>query len=279
MPRTCFFLLAFCLLAATAARAEVRTVTTSHTCLVGDSETKNDVRRACFLEAKRKAVEQAGTYVESLTEVKDFALSSDQVRSFAAAVVTVEDVTEKFAVQGENLAVTVTVRAKVDQDAAKSRLAAAARDPKVLDDLARSGRTARDLEDRALALQGSIRTADPDRAAVLRGEQRAVLNSLEDAYAERERIMANIKATGNLARTAVRPGMTMEEVAKLLGPARSVKQNRNLPAAYTCANYGTVWVVFKDGLAECMRESLVYKERWRGDCHCGGITLDGMLVQ
>ncbi len=279
MTRICLFLLAFCLLAATAARAEVRTVTTSHTCLVGDSETKNDVRRACFLEAKRKAVEQAGTYVESLTEVRDFALSADQVRSFAAAVVTVESVDEKFAVQGENLAVTVTVRAKVDPDAAKARLAAAARAPKALDSLVQNGRTTRDLEDRALALQGSMRAADPDRAAVLRGEQRAVLGSLEDAYAERQRILANIQATGQKARTAVRPGMTMEEVAGLMGQARSVKENRNLPAAYTCANYGTVWVVFKDGLAECLREGLVYKERWRGDCHCGGITLDGMLVQ
>lgn len=279
MPRTSVFLFALCLLASTAARAEVRTVTASHTCLVGDSETKNDVRRACILEAKRKAVEQAGTYVESLTEVREFVLSADQVRSFAAAVVTVEDVSERFAVQGENLALTVTVRAKVDTDSARERLAAAAREPRILDDLARSGRAARDLEDRALALQGSIRAADPDRAAVLRGEQRAVLGSLDDAYAERERIVASIRAVGRLAREAVRPGMTMEEVARILGPARSVKENRALPAAHVCANYGDVWVVFKDGLAECLRERLDYKERFRGDCHCGGITLNGMLVQ
>lgn len=279
MPKVCVFLLALVLAAAAAARAEARTVTATHTCLVGDSETKNDVRRACFLEAKRKAVEQAGTYVESLTEVREFALSADQVRSFAAAVVTVEDVSEKFSVQGENLALTVTVRARVDPDAARERLAAAARDPGVLDGLARSGRAARDLEDRALALQGSIRGADPDRAAVLRGEQRAVLGSLEEAYAERERILANISETSRRARETVRPGMTMEEVAGLLGPARSVKENRALPSAYTCANYGAVWVVFKEGLAECLREGLAYKERYRGDCHCGGITLDGMLVR
>jgi hypothetical protein len=190
MPRIPLLLIALCLLgAATAARAEVRTVTASHTCLVGDSETKNDVRRACFLEAKRKAVEQAGTYVESLTEVREYSLSADQVRSFAAAVVEVEEVSEKFAVQGENLALTVTVRARVDPDAAKERLAAAARDPKVLDGLARNGRTVRDLENRAQTLQGDLRTADPDRAAALRGEQREVLGSLEDVYAERDRIL------------------------------------------------------------------------------------------
>jgi len=149
----------------------------------------------------------------------------------------------------------------------------------VLERLSRSGRAARDLEDRALALQGSLRGADPDRAAVLRGEQRAVLGSLEDVYAERERILDEMKTTGRTARAVVRPGMTMEAVARLLGPARAVKENRNLPAAYTCANYGPVWVVFKDGLAECLREGLVYKERFGGDCHCGGIILDGMMVR
>lgn len=279
MPKITFLFIALCLVAAGAARAEVRTVTTSHTCLVGDSETKNDVRRACFLEAKRKAVEQAGTYVESLTEVREYALSADQVRSFAAAMVTVEEVSEKFSLQGENLSLTVTVRARVDPDAARERLAAAAKDPGVLDRLARSDREARDLEGRALVLQDGIRGADPDRAAVLRGEQRAVLGSLEEVYAERERILGNIQETSRRARDVVRPGMTMEEVAGLLGPARSVKENRNLPAAYTCANYGAVWVVFKDGLTQCLRENLTYKERFRGDCHCGGITLDGMLVQ
>lgn len=264
---------------ATAALAAERTLTVSHTCLVGDNDTKAEVRRTCFLEAKRKAVEQAGTYVESITEVREFALSADQVRSFAAAVVRVEDIAEKFALQGENLALTVTVRARVDPDAAAERLAAAARDPKALEALSRSARTARDLEDQALALQGRIRGADPDQALALRREQHAAFTSLDEALAERERILSGLAAASRLAREVVRPGMTAEEVAGLLGPPRAAKENNAPPAAYACLNYGRVWVVFKDGLVACLRERLVYKERFGGDCHCGGVSLDGLVVE
>ena len=45
----------------------------------------DDARQRCLLEAKRKILEQAGVYIESASEVKNFDLTKDKIASFAAA--------------------------------------------------------------------------------------------------------------------------------------------------------------------------------------------------
>ena len=57
----------------------------SHKYTMGDNDTKNDARRICFLEAKRQAIEKAGTYLESTTEIRNFQLTRDEIRTFAGA--------------------------------------------------------------------------------------------------------------------------------------------------------------------------------------------------
>src|SRR5881628_2769207 len=79
----------------TVAFAEVQTFTATHTYILGDHDSKDDARQRCLLEAKRKVLEQAGVYIESASEVKDFALTKDKITSFAAAVMQVKDTTEE----------------------------------------------------------------------------------------------------------------------------------------------------------------------------------------
>lgn len=59
--------------------AETKTIFADHRYVMGDNDSKNDARRMCFLEAKRRALEKAGTYIESRTEVKDFRLTKDEI--------------------------------------------------------------------------------------------------------------------------------------------------------------------------------------------------------
>ena len=47
--------------------AETKTIYASHEYIMGDNDSKNDARHMCFLEAKRKALEKAGTYISSHT--------------------------------------------------------------------------------------------------------------------------------------------------------------------------------------------------------------------
>ena len=50
---------------------------------MGDNDTKNDAKKIAFIEAKRLCIEKAGTYIESNTEVADFRLSKDEIKTYA----------------------------------------------------------------------------------------------------------------------------------------------------------------------------------------------------
>src|ERR1041385_1086997 len=80
----------------TIAIAGTHTITTTHTYVMGDNDSRNDARRLCFLEAKRKVLEQAGTLIQSSSEVINLQLTKDQMTSYSAAIVSVETLDETF---------------------------------------------------------------------------------------------------------------------------------------------------------------------------------------
>ena len=68
------------------ALGNVETFKATHTYVLGDDDSKDDARQRCLLEAKRKILEQAGVYIESISQVKNLALTKDTITSYAAAV-------------------------------------------------------------------------------------------------------------------------------------------------------------------------------------------------
>lgn len=260
-------------------RAEVKTLTAEHVYVMGDNDTRTEARRICFMQAKRKLVEQVGTYVEVLTEMSDFRLTRDEVRSFTAATMQVEVDEETFFMKDKSFAVRMKVRARVDGDAMRERLQTAARQR---DDLVRMRErydTTRRLEDKALAVQERLRTAPPEQAAPLRQERDAILGTLEETQARYDAIMQNRKTQAHYAERFVEADMTRSEVRSLLGEPRTIRRNGD-SATFECWNYGRVWVVFRDGLVVCRRESLSYSQRHGGDCHCSGfVGTGGVFMQ
>ena len=89
---------------------------------MGDNDTKNDARRICFLEAKRLAIEKAGTYLESTTEIRNFQLARDEIRTFAGAILKVEIVSEEVKFVGESVTIFMTVKADVDVDSFREKV-------------------------------------------------------------------------------------------------------------------------------------------------------------
>jgi len=253
--------------------AEEKSFTASHTYVMGDNDTRAEARRIAFLEARRKAAEQAGVYVESVTSVGDQAVTGDDIRSVAAAVVKAEILEEKLTRVGESLAVTVTVKATVDPERTTERLERLADDPASLARLRGEMATERGLEDRAVGLQGEI--AAGGNATAARHEQARVFGDLEALRAERDRMLAEHAESGRRARELVRPGMSAEEVVSLLGPARAGKRSSFGGSEWLCANYGEVWIVYRDGLVECLRARLTYRAAQGGDCHCAGMLSPG----
>jgi tetratricopeptide (TPR) repeat protein len=99
------------------AHAEVKTIEAESTYIMGDNDSKVDARRIAIQESKRKALELAGTYVESLTQVKNYQLSKDEVKSYTAGITETEVVSEQMRGTTEHPEMYVKTRCKIDTDA------------------------------------------------------------------------------------------------------------------------------------------------------------------
>ncbi len=102
--------------------AETKTVTTTGKFVMGDLDSKSDAKNVALMNAKRMALEEAGTYLTSLTEVKNYELSQDEISSLAAGIICVEILDEKWTMEGESLAVVLTIKATINTDDLDNRI-------------------------------------------------------------------------------------------------------------------------------------------------------------
>ncbi len=110
------------LLFSTSALADQSVILSEGKYVLGDLDTKNDAKVQALIEAKRMAMEKAGTYLESSSEVKNFQLSKDQIKTMAAGIMSVEIVKEDWKMSGENMVLTIQIRATIDTSNLKDRI-------------------------------------------------------------------------------------------------------------------------------------------------------------
>jgi tetratricopeptide (TPR) repeat protein len=89
---------------------------------MGDLDSKKDAKALALIEAKRLALEQAGTYIASSTEVRNFQLSKDQINTLASGIISVEVLKEDWKLSGENMVVTIQIRATIDTSNLKDKI-------------------------------------------------------------------------------------------------------------------------------------------------------------
>lgn len=249
------------------ARAEVRVVETEYTYVLGESDTRSAARKACFAEAKRLALEQAGTFTQSVTAVENMTLTSDEIRTFAAAFVEAELVDERFHVTGDTFAVTCKVRARVDPKQAAEELARMAAKQREQDRLSRLNKRVEALEKRNHS--GRTKSSEPS------GNGRYPVVDPPQSRAERKQeIMRKRKEMYAYVRDYIERGMLPSEVYELVGKPLATRVNRNMTVQYQCDNYGDIWVVYRDGVVACTRNRLQYRQRYGGSCHCAGSLME-----
>lgn len=101
-------------LAVSPADAELRTITATGEYRMGDNDTRTDAKRLALMDAKRLALEQAGTYLESVSEVKNLQVSRDEIRTYAAGIVEVKEQAANSKMEGETTVVHVDVTVQID---------------------------------------------------------------------------------------------------------------------------------------------------------------------
>jgi tetratricopeptide (TPR) repeat protein len=108
--------LLFVLLLARSSFAEIKVIEAEYAYALGDNDSKVDARRIATQEAQRKALEQAGTFVASLTEVKEYRLTKDEVFAYTAGIVATDVVAAEDRGTERHPEVAVRVKCRIDTD-------------------------------------------------------------------------------------------------------------------------------------------------------------------
>lgn len=97
--------------------AEVKEIIADYTYNMGSGETPTGAEDKAILNAKRIAIEQAGTYIESRSEVVNNQLTKDDIKSVAAGILQTTVLEKRF--YTENNAVFIYVKIKAVADTTK----------------------------------------------------------------------------------------------------------------------------------------------------------------
>lgn len=112
-----FVLILVALLIPPLAQAENKVITAEATYSMGDGETPSFAEAMVLQKAKQRALEEAGTYVENYTHVRNLDLTVDEIKTIAGGVMKTEIVEQnREQLKGNGLRFYVKIRALVTTD-------------------------------------------------------------------------------------------------------------------------------------------------------------------
>ncbi|WP_300162041.1 hypothetical protein [Solidesulfovibrio sp.] len=219
------------------------------TCFYGPNIDQGQAKRLCSQQARGRLLDDAADALARDPAMANAGLSPSDLRAFVDSLLAVAVADEEVRKVPDGLAVRLTLRAKTPQAGLGERLMAFAANP----ELRAAALAETDARDR--------QAAEARMAAIPFGADREF----------RAKEMVNeMREDAAFAARRVVPGMSMANVKELLGNPAALKQAVIGPESYVCAGYGKVWVVFRDGVAACLRTRLDYVPRYGTDCHCAG---------
>jgi hypothetical protein len=106
------------------ALAEVRVVASQGEHRMGDRDTREDAVRIATETAKRDALEQVATYLESVTVVNGTDVTKDEIRTYTAGLVLVLDQQTNLTLEGDTIVVKVDLTSQIDTEEVAQAIAA-----------------------------------------------------------------------------------------------------------------------------------------------------------
>jgi hypothetical protein len=231
--------------------SQTETVYASYKYIMGDNDTKSDAKRICFLEAKRLCIEKAGTYIESNVVVENYKLTRDEIRSYAAAILKVEIISEEIKFVEESVNIFLTVKADINKNLIKERIKEIKSDRQLQKKILTQQNQLIELEKKIYQLQTLLSSNNINEVIKIRQERKETFNQIDDL----EKIKFEIKTKTKLAVDNVELGMTPNEVIKVSGKYRAKDDCSDL----LYYNYGKVWVMFRSNIVVSVFEAKYYK--------------------
>jgi|GEM_PF-799555 len=230
-------------------------ITDKHRYTMGDNDTKSDAIAICFLEAKRKAIEYAGIYVEStvrISQTDKSHIASSDIKTIAAALVAAEMVSSNTVIDNGKLYVDCVVNAKVDRTTLKKDIEKITADPAMQKQVEDQQVRLKSLENEVIRLQAQLQTAPRQDAIALRQDRTAVFKEIDSLQQKKFEIISFNERKGEEAKTLIDKGMTGSEVVTLLGEPRAILCN----VGSICGlNYGKYWVIKEGDFVYCVSKT------------------------
>jgi hypothetical protein len=237
------------------------TIIAKHRYTMGDNDSKSDATTICFLEAKRKAIEYAGIYVESTVQITQTDKSRNarsDMKTIAAALVSAEMVSSDTGFNNGKVFVDCVVKAKVNQSQLKQDIARISADPAAQQQIQDQQAMLKKLEQDILQIQAQMQSATGQQVVSLRQERTVVFKEIDTLQQKKQEIVSLIESKGRDVQQLITQGMTEAEVKALVGEPRAKIMwfDRPLGTNFNSWNYGTRWVIFSvPGLVICVSSS------------------------
>ena len=150
------FLILLLLLPVTAI-GEIQTITHTIKQSFGGSQSPDDARISAIAKAKREALEMAGTYIESLTVVKNSQVDKDEILALAAGVLKAEVVSQENYHTKDAFGIEVVVKVIVDTSVLENRVKKILQDRTHLEQLNQARAREKELLEKIAELEGENR--------------------------------------------------------------------------------------------------------------------------
>jgi len=206
----------------------IRVVTATADYRMGNHDTRMDATRMAVEVAKRQALEQVATYLESVTEVKNLDVTRDEIRTYTAGIVSVLNQQTRTRLEDGVVVIHVDLTAQVDQDEVILAINALRENERATQELASLRTEAEQLRqqlDAANVALASANTAEQVHALTLQRQQ--LLNQMQaDALVAQA-------LTGYAYVTPAR----VQQINELLGRAKQLHpSNPHLPSVERSIN-------------------------------------------
>lgn len=158
----------------------VRVVTASGEYRMGDHDTRADAVRLAIEAAKRQALEQVATYLESVTEVKNLDVTRDEIRTYTAGIVMVLNQEVSTRLEGETVVIHADLTAQVDPNEVAQAITALRENESAKNELVALRTEVDQLHQQLDATNQALTTAvSPDQVQTLNQQRQDLLNQLQ----------------------------------------------------------------------------------------------------
>jgi hypothetical protein len=160
--------------------AAVRVVTASGEYRMGDHDTRADAVRLAIEAAKRQALEEVATYLESVTEVKNLDVTRDDIRTYTAGIVIVLDQQVSTRLEGETVVIQADLTAQVDPNEVAQAITALRDNESAKQELVALRAETDQLHQQLDAANQALTTAvSPDEVQTLNQQRQDLLNQMQ----------------------------------------------------------------------------------------------------